>query len=52
MKFETWKSDQNQEEIHFFKDGHQNEYLCGFNPKYFTQEQIEYILAHVNENLT
>jgi len=47
MKLEVWKSDQNQEEIHYFKDGEQNEYIFGYNPKYFTSEQIAEILAHL-----
>lgn len=46
LAVEVWKSDQNQEEIHYFKPGEQNEYVIGYNPKYFTKEQIEKILEN------
>lgn len=41
LRFEKWTSDQNQEEIHFFVEGEQNEYVFGYNPKHFSPEWIE-----------
>ena len=49
MKIEVWKSDQNQEEIHLFMEGEQNEYIIGYNPKYVAKEKIEALLREINE---
>lgn len=50
MKLERWVSDQNQEEIHYFIAGEQNEYVIGYNPKYVSKEKIEALLREVNED--
>ena len=52
MKLECWKSDQNQEEIHYFIEGEQNEYIIGYNPKYISKEKIEALLGEINEDRT
>lgn len=45
MKFEKWTSDQNQEEVHYFLDNDQATYVFGYNPSFFTEEQIKAILT-------
>lgn len=51
LKFEKWVSDQNQEEVHFFVDNDQNEYVFGYNPKYFSQEWIDALQKALCESL-
>jgi hypothetical protein len=50
MKIEVWKSDDNQEERHYFleEDG---SYLFGYNPKYFSEREINIILEELQLRL-
>jgi hypothetical protein len=44
LKYEIWKSDEGQGEVHLFDGRKQDEYIAGFNPKYFTEKKVKSLL--------
>lgn len=57
LRLETWKSDENREERHYFlKDfqpsGYQSSpYVFGINPQIVTEDQVRMILEMLNGDL-
>ena len=44
LKYEIWKSDEGQGEVHLFDGTKQDEYIAGFNPKYFSRKTVKKLL--------
>lgn len=47
IRTERWKSSDNKEEIHFYIKGEQEQYGCGFNPKFFSKADIKRIVKMI-----
>lgn len=47
VELEKWSSSKCREDHYYITNS--NEYLCGFNPRYFTKKEVKEILSKVKK---